>query len=258
MHFTREQLIAWSVHAFTLSGLVFACLATLSMMDGDVKWMWLWLGVAMIIDAVDGTFARRARVKEVLPWFDGGIVDIAVDYLTWTFLPAVFMYLYLPLGPKPLAMAMMVLVVVSSMFCYANENWKSTDYYFVGFPAAWNIVAVILYILQTGATANVLITVVLAVLTLVPTYYTHPFRVKKMMALNIATITVWIASVAVLVAIYPAGPLWVWIAFWVSGLWFMITGAIRTVRGKVDREELEARRAAAKLNTTSDAAAKNS
>ena len=228
---SRQRLFAWGVHAFTLSGLACATLATLALMDRNIKAMWLWLGIALIVDAVDGTLARKARVKEVIPWFDGGIVDIVVDYLTWTFIPAAFMYTMLPLGPRPVALALIVLVLVSSMFCYANEEWKSTDYYFVGFPAAWNIVAVIMYILGTGAVLNIVATVVLAVLTLTPTYYTHPFRVRRMMAVNIAAISVWIASVAYLVAVAPARPAWALAAFWVTGGWFLLTCAWRTVTG---------------------------
>lgn len=227
---------AWCVHAFTLSGLFFACLAVLALNERDYKFMWLWLGIAMIIDAFDGTFARKARVRELIPWFNGEIVDIVVDYLTWTFIPAVFMYIALPMGPKPLAMAMLILVVVSSMFCYANENWKSTDYYFVGFPAAWNIVAVILWVLQFGAAANVTVVIVLSILTLVPTYYTHPFRVKKYMAINITAVTAWIISVAVMIAIYPQQSLPVSITFWVAGIWFLVTGAIRTITNRPDAQ----------------------
>ncbi|MFC5370287.1 CDP-alcohol phosphatidyltransferase family protein [Arcanobacterium bovis] len=235
-HTISQRIAAWGVHAFTLSGLMFACLATLSLIDREITWMWLWLGIAMIIDAIDGTFARKARVQEVITWFDGGIVDIAIDYLTWTFIPAVFMYLFLPLGPKPLAMALMILIVVSSMFCYANKQWKSSDYYFVGFPAAWNIVAVILYILQTGWAFNASVTIVLAILTLVPTHYTHPFRVKKLMPYNIAAISIWIASVAALVAMYPKAPTWLLALFWISGGWFMLTGMLRTIFGQDPQE----------------------
>ncbi|WP_124053830.1 CDP-alcohol phosphatidyltransferase family protein [Arcanobacterium ihumii] len=230
-----QRLIAWGVHSFTLSGLVFACLATLSLIDREIEWMWFWLGIAMVIDALDGTLARKARVKEFVDWFDGGIVDIAIDYLTWTFIPAVFMYLYLPLGPKPLAMALMILIVVSSMFCYANKQWKSTDFYFVGFPAAWNIVAVIFYVLETGWLFNASVTIILAILTLVPTHYTHPFRVKKLMAFNITAITIWIMSVATMVAIYPQKPVWLLVLFWASGAWFMLTGILRTILGQDPR-----------------------
>lgn len=227
-----QRLTAWAVHAFTLSGLAFALLAILALFEGQITLMWLWLGIAMLVDAVDGTLARKARVKDVVPWFDGGIVDIAVDYLTWTFIPALFMYLYLPLGPGALAMVLTVLVLVSSMFCYANENWKSTDYYFVGFPAAWNVVAVVMYVLGTGALFNVLATLFLVVLTLTPTYYTHPFRVRKNMALNIASILLWVLATAGLVALAPERPIWLLAIFWVSGGWFVATCMWRTFTGQ--------------------------
>ena len=68
------------------------------------------------------------------PWFDGGVVDNLVDYLTWTFLPALFMALHLPFGPQPMPVIMMIVVIVSSLFCYANDGEKSNDNYFVGLP----------------------------------------------------------------------------------------------------------------------------
>lgn len=227
-----ERAKAWAVHAFTLSGLLWATLATLALIEGDLKMMWLWLGVAMMVDGVDGFFARRARVKEVLPWFDGGIVDITVDYLTWTFIPAIFMLLHLPLGPRPLAVALVATVLISSMFCYANEHWKSSDNYFVGFPAAWNVVAVVMWLFAFPIWANVLTIVVLAVLTLVPTHYTHPFRVRRFMAINIAAICVWVVATGWLVALHPVRPWWLLAAFWLGGGWFAATCVLRDLAGR--------------------------
>ncbi|UTN77806.1 hypothetical protein NMC42_10920 [Pseudomonas aeruginosa] len=40
------------------------------------------------------------------------------------------------------------MILVSSLFCFCNVNMKSTDNYFVGFPAAWNVVAVYFYVLD--------------------------------------------------------------------------------------------------------------
>lgn len=222
---------AWLVHIFTMTGLALATLATLALIEGRIDFMWLYLGLAMLIDGVDGTLARKARVKEVLPWFDGGILDILIDYITWTFIPAIFMYIHLPMGPKPLAGILIVLVLTSSTLCYANEHWKSVDYYFYGFPAAWNIVAVILYILQLSAPSNIAIVSLFIVLTIVPSYWTHPFRVKRFMAVNIAAILIWIITTAILIAEFPQRPLAAWIIFWVSGCWFMLSCAIRTITG---------------------------
>lgn len=227
-----DRARAWAVHAFTLSGVAFALLAMIALIDGQVQWMWLWLGIAMMVDGVDGFFARRARVKEVLPWFDGGVVDIAVDYLTWTFIPAMFMVLHLPLGPRPIALALAVVILASSMFCYANAHWKSTDNYFVGFPAAWNIVAVAMYVLATPGWANIVITLGLVILTLVPTHYTHPFRVQRFMAINIAAILVWVVATGALVALHPHRPVSLLVAFWIGGGWFLISGVLRDLAGR--------------------------
>ena len=242
-----SSLLAWSVHALTMSGLVFASLAMLSVIHDEIRWMWLWLALAMIVDGVDGTCARRARVKEVIPWFDGGVLDILIDYLTWTFIPALFMYLRLPLGPKPVAGALMILVLVSSTFCYANEGEKSTDNYFVGFPAAWNIVAVMMWVLALPGWLNIALTILLSILTLVPTHYVHPARVARFRALNIAAVGVWLVGTVWLVAVHPDPPIGVLpnlptaiqpdrpIAALVmsvgGGVWLLVAGALRTARG---------------------------
>lgn len=226
-----QRVRAWMVHLFTMSGVAFAAFATLALIHDEIGWMWFWLFVALIVDGVDGTLARKFRVREVLPWFDGGILDIIIDYLTWTFLPAIFMYTRLDMGPQSLAAVLTVLILASSTLCYANENWKSSDFYFYGFPAAWNIVAVSLYVLQTGRVANIATVVVLLVLTIVPSYWTHPFRVKKFMALNLLSITVWIASTAAMIAMFPVQPTWLLVAFFVSGGWFLLTGVVRMITG---------------------------
>ena len=49
-------------------------------------------------------------------------MDNVVDYLTWTFVPAIFMTLYLPLGPKPLPVVAAALALGSSMFCSATPR----------------------------------------------------------------------------------------------------------------------------------------
>ena len=43
--------------------------------------------VACLVDATDGTLARRLRVKELLPNFDGAKLDDLIDFLTFTSLP---------------------------------------------------------------------------------------------------------------------------------------------------------------------------
>ena len=142
------------------------------------------------------------------------------------------MYVALPMGPRPLAGLLMALVLSSSMFCYANKQWKSTDYYFVGFPAAWNIVALMFYVLQTPGVFNIIVTLIFVVLTLVPTHYAHPARVKRFRALNIGAVAVWFLATCWLVAIYPHRPLSLVAVLIVSGGWFLLAGVLRSIRGE--------------------------
>ena len=98
---------------FTISGLVWATLALFAILNNNTPMMWLWLVIALIVDGVDGTLARKVGVREAIPWFDGGVVDNLVDYLTWTFLPALFMALHLPFGAQPMPVIMMIVIMPS-------------------------------------------------------------------------------------------------------------------------------------------------
>ncbi len=234
-----QRLAAWSVHAFTLTGLVWACLAIVAMSHGHFLAMWGWLGVALVVDGLDGTLARKFRVKEVIPWFDGTTLDNVVDYLTWTFIPAVFMYLHIRLGSWIIAGILLLLVCVSSMFCYCNLKAKSSEYFFVGFPAAWNVVVLYLYLLGLPAWLNAIVVVVMSVLTLVPIQFVHPFRVKKGMAVNIPVTVVWLVCTIWMTVIAPAKPVILMIVWWAAGLYFLGVGAVRTFT--LRRELAEAR-----------------
>lgn len=224
----KRVVLAWATHAFTLTGAIWASLAIISLHQGHVKLMWLWLGIALIVDGVDGTFARAANVQKYAPNFDGATLDNIVDFLTWTFIPAAFMYMHVDFGNPTIAMLAMVFVCVSSLFCYCNKSLKTEDYYFMGFPAAWNVVAIIMWIFATGPTLNIILTILLGVLTVVPLTFVHPFRVTWLRPLNIAAAVVWVASTAILVGMMPAQPLWLIIVWWVSGGWIMAISAIRT------------------------------
>lgn len=226
---------AWLVHVFTMTGVVWACLAAIALVQGEIVQMWLWLGIALIVDGLDGALARKAQVKVYAPGFDGTTLDVMVDYLTWTFIPALFMYLYLPFGPEWVAAAMFAVICVSSVFCYCNVKLKTRDYYFMGFPAAWNVVAVVMWILDTGAALNIVVTITLAILTVAPLAFVHPFRVAKLMPANIVAALGWIGATAVLVARHPERGVAVEILWWISGGWLMLLSAFRTVQELVAR-----------------------
>lgn len=226
-----QKAMAWGAHAFTLTGVLWAILAAIALSEGRILDMWLWLGVALIVDAVDGSIARAVHVRDHAPSFDGTALDLVVDYLTWTFLPAIFMYVYIPLGSKPIAIATVAVICISSMFCYCNVAMKTPDHYFMGFPAAWNVVAVIMWIFQTGPVFNVIASLVLSILTLAPITFVHPFRVGRLRFPNIIAALTWVATTAVLTALVPVRPLWLTTLWWICGLWILTVSAVRTIQG---------------------------
>lgn len=228
----KRVVLAWLVHAFTITGVIWACLAIVALFEGQLRHMWLWLGIALIVDGLDGALARKAAVKTYAPGFDGTALDVMVDYLTWTFIPALFMYLQLPFGPPWLGLVMFIVICTSSVFCYCNVGLKTDDNYFMGFPAAWNVVAVTLWILGTGAAFNIAVTIVLSILTVAPLTFVHPFRVTRLMPVNIVASFGWIASTAALVVEHPERNLIVEICWWVSGGWLMVISGYRTVTSR--------------------------
>jgi phosphatidylcholine synthase len=169
----RQRAVAWSVHLFTGLGLVAAAgIAVLVVEGGDASFraafalMWL----ATLIDAVDGTFARMARVSEVLPGFDGRRLDDIIDFQTYTSLPLLLIWRagLLPGGWS----GVLLLPLLASVFGFSRVAAKTDD--FLGFPSYWNIVAFYCYFLSPPPWLGVAIIVVLSVLTFVPSRYLYP------------------------------------------------------------------------------------
>ncbi|VVO35854.1 phosphatidylcholine synthase [Pseudomonas fluorescens] len=214
LHIAR--LKAWGAHGFTATGVVTAFLATIALFENQPKACLLWLGVALIVDGVDGSLARKVNVQTVLPGFDGSVLDLVIDYLTYVFIPALFIYWYVELpGYTPLLTVSVILV--SSLFCFCNVNMKSKDNYFQGFPAAWNVVALCLYIISPTPWITLLSIIGLALLTVTRMKFLHPFRVRRFMPINIAVTAVWLLCSLSLVLNHPGkDPM-------VMGLWLAMS-----------------------------------
>jgi phosphatidylcholine synthase len=185
-----SYLPVWAVHLFTASGAALAIVAALAAGNGDWQLVFLCLGIALIVDGVDGSFARALNVKERLPWFDGGILDFVIDYTTYVFVPALVM-MRAGLMPPLLGEIAGVLVAVVGALYFADTRMKTDDNAFRGFPAIWNIVAYLLLIYRPDAAVSFGIIAVLSVLTFVPIEFIHPLRVVRWRPLTIAVTILW-------------------------------------------------------------------
>jgi phosphatidylcholine synthase len=172
-----SKVAAWAVHAFSASGAVLALLAVIAI-DGH-RWTeaMLWLFAALVVDGVDGTMARAARVKELASRVDGDVLDLVIDYLNYVFVPTLFI-LEAGLLPDSWALPLAAFIQLSSLYVFARRDMKTDDNYFRGFPALWNIVA--LYLVAAGLEPMIaaLVVAALVVLTFAPIHFVHPFRVR--------------------------------------------------------------------------------
>jgi phosphatidylcholine synthase len=173
---SRERLAAWGVHLYTASGALIGLLALDAVVRGAHRTAFLWIALATFIDATDGSLARRARVKEILPQFDGAKLDDIVDYLNYVVVPLVLAYSagLLPGGSPGLAIVAAPLLASAYGFCQADA--KTADHFFTGFPSYWNIVVFYLYALGTPAGFNGAVLLAFAALVFVPIRYLYPSR----------------------------------------------------------------------------------
>jgi phosphatidylcholine synthase len=152
--------------------------------------MFALLGIALVIDALDGPIARRLDVIRVQPNWSGEVLDLVVDFVTYVFVPAYAITassLLLPLAAPLLGIG----IVVSSALYFADRRMKSEDNHFRGFPALWNAAAFYLFLLHLSPGTSSLIVAVLIVLTFVPFHVLHPVRVVRLRGLTMSLIVVW-------------------------------------------------------------------
>ncbi len=181
--------LAWGVHAFTASGAVVATVALLAIVSGDFRSAVLLMLVALTIDAVDGTLARRVEVERVLPTVDGRRLDDIVDYINYVLVPAVFLVATGALSHWAWA----ILPVLASAYGFSQSAAKTEDDFFLGFPSYWNVIAIYIWLLEVPPPYATAIVALFAALVFVPLKYVYP---SKMPVLRRTTAALALACIA--------------------------------------------------------------
>jgi phosphatidylcholine synthase len=196
---TARLLRAWCVHLYTASGAVIALLAILAIDNGKFAQAFWLMSLAVVIDATDGTFARLARVKELITSFDGDRLEDIIDYLNYVTVPVLFL-LRADLFPPQDAVWLAALPMIASAYGFCQKEAKTADHYFLGFPSYWNIVAFYLYVLRTPAWANAFIVMFFSIMVFVPLKYIYPSRSPRFRAVTNILGVLW--GVALFILIY--------------------------------------------------------
>ena len=197
-HLNKEKIAAWAVHGFTGSGAIMGFLAIISIFNNDQAGSFLWLGLALFVDGIDGTLARKVDVIKQTPNIDGTIIDSVVDYLNYTIIPSLMIY-WFQMVPNGFELLVPAAIFIVSIYTFANVNMKTNDYYFQGFLAVWNIVVLYFFILGSHNYINLIVIVICLILTFVPIKFIHPLRVKELRNLTIFFTIIWSATTLKLV-----------------------------------------------------------
>src|SRR5450759_5816164 len=199
-----ERIRAFAVHIFTACGAALALLALILATGCHGAAMFFCLGMALVVDGVDGPLAREFKVAEVLPRWSGETLDLIVDFTTYVFVPA-YAIAARGLLPQALAIPSGVVVVITGALYFADRQMKTPDNYFRGFPALWNLGAFYLYLLVPPPWLAAAMIAALAALSFTPIKFLHPLRVRHWRVLNIALLAAW-AALAFLAVINDLAP----------------------------------------------------
>lgn len=195
---------AWGVHLYTALGLVIAAWVAVLLVRGgpeSLRLAFLLLLLATLVDATDGWLARRARVRQVLPGFDGRRLDDITDFHTYTSLPLLLVWRSGVLAPEHAPW--LLLPLLASAYGFSQADAKTADGYFRGFPSYWNVVAFYLHFLRPPPALALGTVLFLAVLTFVPARYLYPSQPGR---LNRWTSLFALAWAVVLVAVLLGVP----------------------------------------------------
>jgi len=199
----------------------------------NAEWsqMFFWLVVALIVDGVDGPLARRYQVTINWPTYDGVLMDLIIDYLTYVFIPAYALFMS-GLLPGWTGWIAIIAITYGSVIYFADTRMKTKDNSFAGFPACWNMVVLVLFALKPNFWVILLIVVALTLTMFTNVKFIHPVRTGRWRAISLPVTVGWVvfAVWAVLDDFHPDS-----IARWgllVTSLWLIGAGAAQQLTEK--------------------------
>lgn len=182
---------ALGVHLLTASGAIFALLAMLAAVDGQWSLMFIWLVVAFFVDGIDGPLARRYDVKKNMPIYDGVLLDLIIDYLTYVFVPAIALFKHPDLLPGWAGWGSIMVIVFASALYFADTRMKTKDNSFSGFPGCWNMFVLVMFAIKPDYYVILALVAVLAVTMFVPVKFIHPTRTKRWRGVSLPMAMAW-------------------------------------------------------------------
>lgn len=200
-------MAAWGIHALTASGVLCGLMGLLFILDDSPKTALVWLILAFVIDGIDGPVARKVDCRLHVPNVDGNILDLVIDYVTCVVAPAVFLDRF-HMVPNGFSLFAAGLVMVTSLYAFSRTDLMTSDHFFRGWPAMWNLAINVMFVVHSKAVVNLVVIVLLCSLTCVNVKIPHPVRVVHMRHITLPVLVVWLGVMLYLTLVSPTAPLW--------------------------------------------------
>ena len=222
------RLKALAVHLFTATGAVFAMLAMLAAVEEKWPLMFGWLVVAFIVDGIDGPLARRYDVKTNAPEFDGTLMDLIIDYLTYVFIPAYALFKS-DLLPGWTGWQAIIVIPFASVVYFADTRMKTRDNSFSGFPGCWNMAVLVLFAISPNFYVILALVILFSVGMFLPFKFIHPVRTERWRALSLPVAIAWtgFAGWAALVEFHPQS--WALWGLIVTSIYLAFAGIVQQI-----------------------------
>ncbi|WKC57823.1 phosphatidylcholine synthase [Borrelia sp. P9F1] len=177
-------ILAWTVHILTASGLVVGFYSIIAIVGRDYSLLLKLTIIGLLIDGIDGTLARTFNIKELIPTIDGALLDNIVDYINYTFIPAVFFYYgyFLKSEHKTIAC---IGILFASAYQFSRTDAKTRDDFFRGFPSLWNFLIIFNLIFDIGQTSNFVMVLICIALSFAPIKFVYPSKTKEFKFLTV-------------------------------------------------------------------------
>ncbi len=221
----KTKPLAFSVHLLTGSGAALALMALVAATQGNWRLMFGWLGVALIVDGIDGPLARRVDTKKNAPNWDGSVLDLVIDYLTYVFIPA-YALIYSDLLPAPWGLGSALVIAITGVVYFADVRMKSEDNCFYGFPAVWQMPLLVFLIFTPPVWVTLSVIAILACAQFTWLKFIHPMRTERWQPLNLGMTLIWVALAAWSIWDMFEPPAWVAWGLLATSLWLLVVGMI--------------------------------
>jgi phosphatidylcholine synthase len=231
-HKEKMQLTfkALFVHLFTATGVVFAMFAMLASSELEWDMMCLWLVVALLIDGIDGPLARKYNVKDNCARFDGVLLDLIIDFLTYVFIPAFALYKS-DLLPGNTGWAAIIIITFASAMYFADTNMKTKDNSFSGFPGCWNMVVITLFATMSPSDYWLILGIItiLAAAMFLPLKFVHPVRTKRWRIVTLPVALLWICFAGLAAWYNFAENSWSHWGLTITGIYLLFVGIAQQI-----------------------------